>query len=169
MSEPAELSAGRKPKPDRAGRTGTGEPGAEPSSAGSRVCKECPPGSKRPAPKPGPRCVTHDRAKRKRDRQKALEARLLARYGLTFEEYEKIKAEQGGKCAICQKATGETKALSVEEDHETWVIRGLACGPCNWLIERLGGAAGAQRVVDYFTDPPAVRALGGPKRSRRAG
>jgi hypothetical protein len=55
-------------------------------------------------------------------------------YGLKPGEYEKMYKEQGGVCAICQRATGKTKRLAVDHDHDTLLVRGLLCGPCNKLV-----------------------------------
>jgi hypothetical protein len=105
-----------------------------------KPCKDCtaewepyaPP--KRPAPFPGPRCATHHRAKRKAAKAKAHEARVCATYGLEPGEYAKRYAEQDGRCAICRRATGATRRLSVDHDHATGKVRGLLCRPCNDLL-----------------------------------
>lgn len=91
-------------------------------------------------------------------------------YGLEPEEYEAIKAAQGGVCAICQKANGNSKRLAIDHDHalekagvpirET--LRGLLCGPCNKeILGRLGDdPAALQRAIDYLLNPPARKVLG---------
>jgi len=55
-------------------------------------------------------------------------------YGLAAGDYERMYKEQGGTCAICQRATGKTKRLAVDHDHDTGLVRGLLCGPCNKLV-----------------------------------
>ena len=55
----------------------------------------------------------------------------MAVYGLTAEEYWQIYNYQGQRCFICQRATGARKRLSVDHDHETRIVRGLLCTPCN--------------------------------------
>lgn len=119
-------------------------------------CKDCEPGTSRPAPHPGPRCATHWRAERKRRARAAHGYRLTKTYGITLEEYEEILAYQGGVCEVCRRATGRTRRLSVDHDHKTGRIRGLLCGPCNkmlghgrddpWFFHRAAG---------YLEDPPA--------------
>jgi Autographiviridae endonuclease VII len=54
---------------------------------------------------------------------------LLKKYGLQAGEYEALHAKQGGACAIC----GDTPEgnLRVDHCHETGVVRGLLCHPCN--------------------------------------
>lgn len=92
---------------------------------------------------------------------------LKGSYGITSDEYLLIKEAQGGKCYLCQVATGKTKRLSVDHLHSHHenkkkacpdCIRGLLCYPCNnalgWL-EWIGLA----RVTQYLTDPPARSVL----------
>lgn len=99
-----------------------------------KVCKDCDPGSNRPAPNPGPRCATHYRAFRKQQKARGHERMVANTYGLAMGEYEAMYQEQGGTCAICQRATGATKRLAVDHDHDTGLVRGLLCGPCNKLV-----------------------------------
>lgn len=92
--------------------------------------------------------------------------RLKSRYGITIYDYDRIKEVQGGKCALCQVATGKAKALSVDHDHmledagtemrET--IRGLLCGPCNRNLGWLEWV-GVQKTVRYIKRPPAHKVL----------
>jgi hypothetical protein len=72
-------------------------------------------------------------------------------YGLEQGEYERIYKEQGGTCAICQKATGKTKRLAVDHDHDTGLVRGLLCGPCNQLVGYFRNSSEAfRRAADYL-------------------
>jgi hypothetical protein len=58
--------------------------------------------------------------------------RLFRAYGITKEAYmEKVK-EQKHACAICKKSNG--KALAVDHCHETGIVRGLLCDPCNTAL-----------------------------------
>lgn len=122
-----------------------------------KTCKDCAPDSKRPAPYPGPRCATHDRAFRKKRNAKNHERMVSKTYGLEPGEYETLYKEQGGKCFICQRATGRTKRLAVDHDHDTGLVRGLLCGPCN-------------KLVGYFRNSPEtfLRAAAYLERARRA-
>lgn len=80
------------------------------------------------------RCATHHRAFRKTQKAKNHEKMVERGYGLGPGEYEKMYEEQGGHCAICQRATGKTKRLAVDHDHDTGLVRGLLCGPCNKMV-----------------------------------
>jgi hypothetical protein len=131
-----------------------------------KVCKDClsdpdGPPPRRPAPYTGPRCATHHRVKAKLDRKRARDARILSSYGMTPEEYDALKAAQGGVCYICQVATGATKALAVEHDHASLLWRGLACGPCNWTLSKLSDdPAQYERIAEALRNPPAVQLFG---------
>lgn len=58
-------------------------------------------------------------------------------YGLEAGEYDRRYKAQGGKCAICQVATGAYRRLAVDHNHSTGTVRGLLCSPCNQFIGRL--------------------------------
>lgn len=64
----------------------------------------------------------------------AARVRLLAKYGLTPEGYERILAAQGGKCAICRRLPKPGKNFNVDHDHKTDAVRGLLCFFCNRIL-----------------------------------
>jgi len=132
-------------------------------------------GVTRPRPTPhggprSPRCVTHHRAKKQRERLRAHELKVQAGYGISGEQYWQLYAAQDGKCFICQRATGQRKRLAVDHEHnkdgcthppETGCpacVRALLCGPCNQMIGRLGVAA-LTRAIDLLQNPPAQSIL----------
>lgn len=75
---------------------------------------------------------------------------LKALYGLTVEEYDAMLTAQGGGCALCgRKAT--SRALCVDHDHETGVVRGILCLRCNTALGTLGdNAEGLERALRYL-------------------
>lgn len=110
----------------------------------------------RPAPYQGPRCASHYRAFEKLAKSGAHERRVQDVYGLMPGEYGKLYLAQGGRCAICRRATGATRKLSVDHDHATGLARGLCCRPCNDLLGHLrDDVEAARRIVAYLLDPPA--------------
>lgn len=129
-----------------------------------RQCKDCLAEgitSKRKAPHPGPRCATHNRLVRK-ERSDRQHARHIGNvYGLTAEEYRELKDAQGGVCAICQRADGSSRRLSVDHDHVTGQIRSLLCRPCNDMLGHLRDDPEAfYRAAEYLLNPPALEVLG---------
>lgn len=120
-----------------------------------RLCKDCPENgwhtTVRPAPHPGPRCATHHRAFHKAQKANNHERMVAKTYGLAPGEYEQIYNLQGGTCAICQRATGKTKRLAVDHDHDTGLVRGLLCGPCNKMVGYFRNAPEAfERAAAYL-------------------
>lgn len=59
-------------------------------------------------------------------------AKYLARYGITLDQYEEMLAAQDGKCAICGEEP--PPPLLVDHDHETDELRELLCLSCNSLL-----------------------------------
>ena len=114
------------------------------------------PAQYRPAPHPGPRCASHHRQKQKLSKAGAHERRVQKTYGLAPGEYGRLYLFQGKVCAICRRATGATRKLSVDHDHKTGAVRGLLCRPCNDLLGHIrDDLATAQRIVNYLHIPPA--------------
>jgi hypothetical protein len=134
-----------------------------------RRCRDCPPGTTRPAPHAGPRCATHHRLVRTARRQTAHGKYVLATYGITEDRYWRIYEAQGGRCYICQRATGRAKRLAVDHDHACCpelpacgrCVRGLLCRSCNRdvLGHLRDDVSALQRAITYLTDPPARRVL----------
>jgi hypothetical protein len=110
----------------------------------------------------------------------AKQGRLERVYGLSADDVEAIRAEMPVNakgepvCPGCLTATGASKALAADHDHDLEdqglpmrdTIRGFLCSSDNQLIERLG-VNGLQRLIDYLLDPPAPRALAKLDRERR--
>lgn len=84
----------------------------------------------RPAPKPGPRCVTHDRAEKTRRKARAHGLKVESGFGIPAEVYWALYEFQGGRCAILRcRATGKTRRLAVDHDHKCCPGR-TSCGKC---------------------------------------
>lgn len=122
---------------------------------------------------PGRRCITHGRAAKKAARIVAHARRVETGYGITGEQYWALYAAQGGRCALCQVATGKTKRLAVDHDHKMAAevcghdpktgcprcVRGLLCGPCNQYLV-IHPVETLLRAINYRYDPPARAVLG---------
>jgi hypothetical protein len=81
--------------------------------------------------------------------------RIQKVYGIDDQEYIRLLALQGGKCAICRtRPVG--KRLAVDHDHKTMKNRGLLCKRCN--RDLLGAAHDSiqvlQAAVAYLDRPP---------------
>ncbi|AKU44929.1 EndoVII [Mycobacterium phage Barriga] len=112
-------------------------------------------------PVPGKRCVTHERVRKATTKLTAREKHLLELYDLSLEEYDAIKDYQGGKCAICQRATGATRALAVDHDHATGYVRGTICATDNKILGHARDSVEFfKRAIDYLENPPAFAVIG---------
>jgi hypothetical protein len=132
-------------------------------------CKDCLPGGSRPAPYPGPRCATHDREFKRSKKDRSRDSYLRRTYGISEDEYNALKAYQGGRCFICRRATGASKNLAVDHDHRHCpgktgcreCVRGLLCSTCNQKV--LGhlrdDIEAFRRVISYLENPPAQEVL----------
>jgi hypothetical protein len=82
-------------------------------------------------------------------------------YGLKPGQYEQLYGAQNGVCAICRRATGKTRALSVDHDHATGFVRGLLCSPCNKILGHLRDDPNiALGIYFYLENPPAIKEIG---------
>jgi len=58
---------------------------------------------------------------------------LKKQYGITPDDYDRMFAEQGGRCAACGEPPRATK-LYVDHDHKTGMVRGLVHSSCNFCM-----------------------------------
>lgn len=87
---------------------------------------------------------------------------LRARYSLTPSEVLRLASVQNGVCGICGSPPRDPSqrrgGLHIDHDHETGVVRGLLCEPCN---QGLGffkdSTARLEAAVAYLQLPPFQR------------
>ncbi len=105
----------------------------------------------------GGRCATHWRKERARRKEAAHERRMQKVYGLPPGVYDRVYQHQGGKCALCRRATGATKKLAADHDHQSGLFFGLLCGPCNKDVmgHSRRDIAYFVRCIQYLDNPPA--------------
>jgi hypothetical protein len=117
-----------------------------------------PPRGVRKAPHPGPRCYSHWKARQKEVKAANHEKRVQQTYGLKKGEYAQLYSFQGGLCALCRRATGASRRLSVDHDHATGDVRGLLCRPCNSLLGHSRDRTDYfSRCIEYLNLPPYAR------------
>lgn len=132
-----------------------------------RKCIDCHPANKRNAPHPGPRCATHHKKARSERKGAQHEKHIEETYNITAEEYWQLYHAQEGMCAICQRATGKIRRLSVDHDHQCcngshscgYCVRGLLCRTCNSkVLGHLRDDIDAlERAIEYLREPPSTR------------
>jgi len=100
---------------------------------------------------------------------------LLARYGVTADEFDAVLAAQDGVCAICGNSPPASgRPLHADHNHKTGVFRGVLCWLCNSrILHRTASSEVLRRAADYLDSPPGVALLGErrgtpKKRKRRA-
>lgn len=107
-------------------------------------------------------CYRCNQIERKDAGTRAHRRRVAKVYGIEPDDYDRLYKSQGGSCAICQRATGATRRLSVDHNHKTGEVRGLLCRPCN---DMLGHARDDPsfftRSAHYLLHPPARSVLNG--------
>lgn len=87
---------------------------------------------------------------------RAHRARVAKVYGIPADAYDRLYEAQDGLCAICRRATGKTRRLSVDHDHATGKVRGLLCRVCNDLLGHArDDVEFFARAIRYLYDPPA--------------
>lgn len=59
---------------------------------------------------------------------------LKLKYGITEAEYERLRAAQDYRCAICRVHESESGTLAVDHCHTRGHVRGLLCRACNVLL-----------------------------------
>jgi len=106
---------------------------------------------------------------RKKSRRKSQhDAHIRNTYGITPEQYWAIYEAQGGRCALCRKATGKSKALAVDHDHSCCdgqkscgrCVRSLTCSKCNKMLGHMrDDPEFAERVLLYLIHPPGKELL----------
>ena len=76
----------------------------------------------------------------------------LKKYGISIEEYNRLRAIQDYRCRICEKHESELHiALVVDHCHKTNIIRALLCSACNVGIGNLGDDPRiVQKALEYL-------------------
>jgi hypothetical protein len=79
--------------------------------------------------------------------------RVLSKYGLKIEDYERMLEDQDYKCFICLKPHEEKprKRLHVDHCHKTGKVRGLLCPSCNTSMGKLeDDVCRLKRMIAYL-------------------
>jgi hypothetical protein len=68
--------------------------------------------------------------------RKIRDRNLKKTYGISIEQFEQMRDEQNGVCAICFLPEPDGSELSVDHDHGTGAVRKLLCRSCNLMIKK---------------------------------
>jgi hypothetical protein len=85
-----------------------------------------------------------------RQRDTSQRARIKRRYGLEWDEYQRLLADG---CCVC----GSAKDLHVDHDHETGETRGILCRNCNVALGHVGDCPSRLRkLADWIESKPVI-------------
>lgn len=121
----------------------------------SSWCKDCRQQSSRAWAKVNPEKVKESkRNTRKKEGHQSLSRGYILnhRYGITLDGYDALLSEQEGRCAVCNvKQTDKTYHFHVDHCHNTGVVRGLLCSPCNVFLGVIKDDIDAlKRAINYL-------------------
>ena len=88
--------------------------------------------------------------------------RLLKAYGLTPADYDRMLAEQDGRCLLCKAEESDSygRRFYIDHDHLNGVVRGLLCGACNMGIGQLKDDPALMRAAAAYVERYRLRDAG---------
>ncbi|MDE2031370.1 MAG: endonuclease VII domain-containing protein [Patescibacteria group bacterium] len=107
----------------------------QPSCGGNIYCDKCAPEARRKLH----RETQKEWRNKNPERHAVTKANFdLKKFGLTFNDYNRLFENQNGACAICKttnpKGRGKTRTLAVDHCHKSGKIRALLCNSCNGAL-----------------------------------
>lgn len=95
-------------------------------------------------------CEKHSGERRQRERLQIVRRKYEREYGITHDEFLAMLDAQGGVCAICKNGNGK-RAMNVDHDHVTGVVRALLCDRCNPMLGYArDDIAILQKAIEYL-------------------
>ncbi len=81
----------------------------------------------------------YEKARYQADKVQTRERHLVRKYKVTLLDYQRMLAEQNGRCAICgaSEADQHKSVFHVDHCHATGAVRGLLCRGCNHVLGHL--------------------------------
>ena len=83
---------------------------------------------------------------------------LQRTYGITIEEYNRLKESQDNKCCICgtdgthRASANKSTPLVVDHDHKTGIVRGLLCHTCNSALGQFNDSQLLLEAAVHYLD-----------------
>lgn len=90
---------------------------------------------------------------RSKNRHLERNRRLINKYGISLEEFNKMYHLQNGKCATCNKSCpiSSRNGLYVDHNHSTGKIRKLLCSNCNRVLGLINeNKATLENMIKYL-------------------
>lgn len=74
-------------------------------------------------------------------------------YGISVEEYDRLRVKQDFKCALCGRHENDVyHGLHVDHCHKTGEVRGLLCHLCNTMLGKIENRDLLDKVIDYLQE-----------------
>ena len=102
--------------------------------------------------KPGPTVCADCRVDKRTARVAKERRRLLRNYGLTKEEFDKLLADQDGRCRGCGTDSPGTKGWCIDHCHQSGRVRALLCTRCNSALGLTGDNPATLRALAEFAE-----------------
>jgi hypothetical protein len=84
-------------------------------------------------------------------RAKILSRKYYYKYGITFEEKNRIVLQQENKCKICGNVFKNARDTHVDHDHNTGKLREILCRKCNYGLGNFkDNVYIMQKAIDYL-------------------
>lgn len=103
--------------------------------------------------------------------QRTRKSEILRKYGLAWDDYQKIMEMQAGKCALCGiEKPGGKGAWHIDHDHRSGRVRGFLCHRCNTQFgtyEHVLEEFGSARLWEYSLRNAVAEANAVVKRRRK--
>ena len=88
---------------------------------------------------------------KERTRKRRQRTDFMNKFGINFDQYDTMLAEQHGVCAICQKKDICDRLLAVDHCHITKKVRGLLCTNCNMALGKFQDSIEyLKKAVEYM-------------------
>jgi hypothetical protein len=78
--------------------------------------------------------------------------RNIRTYGITPDDYDRMLADQGGRCPICKgDFSAQQRAPHIDHDHYTGQVRAILCHHCNLMLgQAKDDIVVLQSAIDYL-------------------
>lgn len=98
------------------------------------------------------KCLDVNKEYRALNKKSIKSQKLQYSYGISLEDYNRMKIEQNNKCSICSKdAANLNHKLNVDHCHVTGKIRGLLCRNCNTALGKFKDDCNIlQNAINYI-------------------
>ena len=75
---------------------------------------------------------------------------LRREYGVSLADWDALFEKQGRICGICKTSDPKYRNWHTDHDHETGVVRGILCNPCNVDLRALDNKDWFKAALEYL-------------------